>query len=197
MNYLAHIYLARSSDAAMVGALLGDFAKADVAGLYAPEVAREIMLHRLIDSYTDRHPVVQAALALFPEGRRRYAGILLDVFYDHRLSERWAEYSTEPRTEFIARFYAALAGHRAILPERLADIAPYMVSQDWLGRYATMDGVQWAIERISRRLSRNGELLRAGLDDLHHNYAALAAGFDEFFPDLIAFAAATRARLGQ
>lgn len=195
MNYLAHVYLARASDAAMVGALLGDFAKADVTGLYMPEVAREIMLHRQIDSYTDRHRVVQAALALFPQGRRRYAGILLDVFYDHRLSLRWAEYNAEPRAEFIARFYAALNDHRAILPQRLAEIAPYMVSQDWLGRYATMDGVQWAIERISRRLSRNGGLLRAGLEDLHQHYAALAAGFDEFFPELVTFAAQARVQL--
>lgn len=195
MNYLAHIYLARFSDAAMVGALLGDFAKADVTGRYAPEVAREIILHRQIDSYTDQHPVVQEALAMFPDGRRRYAGIILDVFYDHLLSQRWSEYSTVPREQFIARFYAALDQHQAILPERLSAIVPYMVSQDWLGRYASMDGVRWAIERISGRLSKNGDLLRAGLVDLHQHQAALAAGFDIFFPDLIAFAASARERL--
>eukprot|EP01034_Spumella_vulgaris_P035964 gene35964-44346_t len=57
MNYLAHIFLARQSDAAMIGAMLGDFAKANVSGVYTPEIEREIMLHRYIDSYTDSHPV--------------------------------------------------------------------------------------------------------------------------------------------
>jgi len=33
MNYLAHVYLARHDDAAMVGAMLGDFVKANDLGL--------------------------------------------------------------------------------------------------------------------------------------------------------------------
>ncbi|MDF3036990.1 MAG: hypothetical protein K0S28_2264 [Paucimonas sp.] len=42
MNYLAHIYLARQSGDAMVGALLGDFVKANRADAYAGEIRREI-----------------------------------------------------------------------------------------------------------------------------------------------------------
>lgn len=50
MNFLAHVFLARQDDEAMLGALLGDFVgSAD--------------LHRKIDSYTDRHPEVVAARA--------------------------------------------------------------------------------------------------------------------------------------
>ena len=64
MNYLAHVYLARHGDAAMVGAMLGDFVKANDVANYPPDIAREITLHRHIDSYTDSHPVVREA-ALF------------------------------------------------------------------------------------------------------------------------------------
>jgi len=171
----------------MIGALLGDFAKADISGKYPHEVAQEIMLHRQIDRYTDSHPVVKSALLLFAEPRRRYAGILLDVFYDHVLAQRWASYSTTQRQAFIERFYQALSAHEAILPDKLRDIMPMMIEQDWLGRYHDLAGVEWAIQRISQRLTRNGHLLREGLEDLRANYVALADGFDVFFPQLMAF----------
>jgi acyl carrier protein phosphodiesterase len=188
MNYLAHIYLARHSDEAMVGAMLGDFVKANGTDLYAPEIAREIILHRHIDSYTDSHPVVQSAKEMFGEGRRRYAGIVLDVFYDHVLSQDWERYCDIPRTELISRFYQALAAHEAILPERLRQIAPRLIQQDWLGAYGELEGVELAVNRLSTRLSRNGHLLREGLADVRTHYAAFARGFGDFFPDLIAYA---------
>ncbi|NVD96530.1 ACP phosphodiesterase [Massilia sp. BJB1822] len=188
MNYLAHIYLARHSDDAMVGALLGDFVKINAQAMYPAEVVREIQLHRYIDSYTDSHPIVRSAVQLFGEGRRRYAGIVLDVFYDHLLSRRWAEYSNAPKEELIQRFYQAVAQYEPLLPERLRAILPHMVAQDWLGSYEDLTSVELAVQRISQRLSRNGHLMREGLLDVREHYDVLAAGFDQFFPQLIRFA---------
>lgn len=195
MNYLAHVYLARHDDAAMVGAMLGDFVKAGDVGAYPPAIAREIMLHRYIDSYTDSHPAVLASKELFGEGRRRYAGIVLDVFYDHELSRHWERWCDVPRTALIDRFYRALAAHEVLLPPRLRDMLPYLVGQDWLGGYATFDSVEGTIIRVARRLSRNGELLRDGVQDLVRHRDAIAGGFERFFPDLVRFAQARRQEL--
>lgn len=195
MNYLAHIYLARHSEPAMLGALLGDFARGDVSGRFGPEIELEILLHRRVDSYTDRHPVFVQARQHFDPARRRFAGILLDVFFDHALSRQWQRYSSEPLPDFIARFYGALDYHRAILPADLAELAPRMTRQDWLGSYGELEGVEMAISRMSHRLSRNGELLRDGLLDLRAHYAELCASFDLFFPELVAFSLSERERL--
>ena len=192
MNYLAHIVLARHSSLAMVGALMGDFVKADLGGRFPFELEREITLHRRIDSYTDQHRLVRAAVQRFAPERRRYAGILLDVFFDHLLSQRWAAYCPIPREQLIASFYHALDEHHTLLPEKLRGIAPHMIEHDWLGGYLDFAGVEWAIVRMSQRLSRNGHLLREGLADLRSHYGALGADFDLFFPELISFAAATR-----
>ncbi len=161
---------------------------------YPAPIALEIMVHRQVDSYTDSHPVVRASLQLFAGPRRRFAGIVLDVFYDHMLSQRWEAFSDVPRARFIARFYAALQAHQHLLPEPLRAMLPSLIGHDWLARYHHMDGVEWAITRMSQRLSKNGSLLRAGLDDLHSNYTALAAGFDQFFPELVAFGQGARER---
>jgi len=193
MNYLAHIYLARQSDHAMLGAMLGDFVKADFAGKYGAEMEREILIHRKVDSYTDSHPVVKAARQKFVSGRRRYAGIVLDVFYDHVLAKNWSSYCSTPLPGFIRDFYRALAANRALLPERLAEIVPMIVEQDWLSAYRDIAGFEATIRRISGRLSRNGNLLCDCLWDVTANYEFLCDGFNEFFPELIRFAEDQRA----
>jgi acyl carrier protein phosphodiesterase len=195
MNYLAHLFLARHSGAAMVGGILGDFVKADVTGRYPVEIAREIQLHRYIDSYTDSHPAVKASAQLFPEGRRRYAGILLDVFYDHLLSLQWQRWCDEPRQAMLDRFYAALSEYEALLPDRLRTMAPHMVQVNWLNAYDDFASVEKAIDRISLRLSRNGAALREGVADLRQHDQAITAGFEAFFPDLVRFAEERRERL--
>ena len=192
MNYLAHIYLARHSDEAMLGALLGDFVKPHAGLQYSAAIDAEIVTHRKVDSFTDAHPLVLEAKAMFDGPQRRYAGIVLDVFYDHLLAKNWARYADFPLAPFINRFYGTLTRHSALLPERLARMTPYMIEQDWLGSYADYAGVELAVRRISTRLSKNGEQMRAGLVDLHANYAALETGFHAFFPELIAFVAQRR-----
>ncbi|MBS0307505.1 MAG: DUF479 domain-containing protein [Proteobacteria bacterium] len=197
MNYLAHIYLARHDNAAMLGALLGDFAKANVAGKYAPLIETEILLHRKIDSYTDSHAVTKAALQRFAPGRRRFAGIVLDVFYDHLLAKDWPSYSDVPLQEFVQNFYRTLDTHHHLLPPKLLDIAPRMAEQNWLGSYQDFRSVEFAVNRISQRLSRDGNLLREALLDLEAHHTALTAGFAHFFPELMQFAEAERNRLRQ
>lgn len=192
MNYLAHIFLARHSDDAMLGALLGDFVKPQADDQFSLEMAAEILTHRKVDSFTDSHPIVLAAKALFNGPRRRYAGILLDVFYDHLLATHWTDYSSVPLSAFIDRFYRALERRADLLPANLARLAPYMIEQDWLGSYAQYAGMENAVRRISTRLSKNGDLMCDGLADLKEHHAALADGFHAFFPQLIAFVDARR-----
>jgi acyl carrier protein phosphodiesterase len=195
MNYLAHIYLARQSGPAMLGALLGDFAKANVAGKFGPEVEREILIHRKVDSYTDSHPLVKEALQKFDPVRRRFAGIMLDMFYDHVLAKNWEQYCATTLPEFAQNFYRVLDDNAALLPERLARMAPYMIKGDWLTSYRDYASVELAVNRMSQRLSRNDNLLRDCLQDARAHYAYLCDSFLAFFPDLIRFAEAQRAAM--
>jgi acyl carrier protein phosphodiesterase len=194
MNYLAHILLARQSDDAMVGALLGDFCKPWEAGGYENDIAREIFIHRKVDAFTDSHPVILQAKSLFRQTTRRYAGISLDVFYDHVLAEHWDSYCDIPLEPFVHRFYRALLARREKLPLSLAGQVERMVSHDWLGSYRNFDSVRTAIWRIAGRLSRNGAFLKDSVEDLDAHYGALSDGFHAFFPDLIRFATHERER---
>lgn len=186
MNYLAHTWLARQSDDAILGALLGDFVHGQSTLRDWPSPVRaEIIRHRHIDRYTDAHPAVTAARSRFGE-LRRYAGIVLDVYFDHCLAREWSRWSDIPLDAFSARVYRILREHRDSLPPRLQAIAPHMAEHDWLGSYRERASVDRAVHGIATRLSRNGDRLVACLSVLRENEAEIDATFETFFPELIA-----------
>lgn len=190
MNYLAHLHLGGPQPAQLLGSLYGDFVKGPLDGRFATDVEVAIRLHRRIDAFTDRHPRVRAACARFPAERRRYAGILLDLFFDHCLARCWGDYADESLAHFSARVYRALAAEPA-LPGRLALIAPRMAEQDWLGSYREFAVLERVLGNLQRRLSRPAALDGA-LGELEHLYPWLLDDFRLFYPELQAFAAAAR-----
>src|SRR5882672_709674 len=154
MNYLAHLYLSEPNEEAWLGSLLGDFVKGPLDGRYSADITRAIALHRKIDSFTDAHPVVLRSKSRISPARRRYAGIMMDMFYDHFLAKYWCEFHDEPLDAFTARIYAILGRRHAMLPERLQRMAPSMAQWNWLGSYADVGSIHTALDRMGRRLTR-------------------------------------------
>ena len=186
MNYLAHLHLGGQRPGQLLGSLYGDFVKGRLQGQFDPEVEAAIALHRRIDVFTDRHPLVDIALGRFSETRRRYAGIVLDVFFDHCLARDWTLYADRPLEQFTADVYQVLSRERQ-LPERLAKIAPHMVANDWLGSYREFEVLEQVLRGISRRLTRPEELAGA-MAELRRLYETLSEDFSLFYPQLQDFA---------
>jgi len=187
VNFLAHAYLARGSDRSILGGLMGDFVKGPLQGRYDVELTRALTLHRRIDSYTDAHDVVRCSRRRVSPARRRFAGILVDMFYDHFLARLWQEYSDVPLEQFTAYVYAVLREHWALLPERLQQVAARMADGDWLASYRSVEAVAAALDRMGGRLTRGNAILRSG-DELLAEYEAFEADFRLFFPDVVRFA---------
>lgn len=194
MNYLAHLHLGGQRPAQLLGSLYGDFVKGPVAGRFPDELAQAIQLHRSIDAFTDSHPLIKQAIARFPAERRRYAGIVLDVFFDHCLARDWAHYAEVPLPAFTRKVYGVLAAEPE-LPERLARIAPHMAAHDWLGSYQDFAVLEQVLAGIARRLSRPQGLAGA-MQELRDLYQPLSADFAEFYPILQDFAQAALAERG-
>jgi acyl carrier protein phosphodiesterase len=187
MNYLAHLYLSEPTEAAWLGSLLGDFVKGPLDGRYGEDITRAITLHRKIDSFTDTHPVVLRSKSRISAGRRRYAGIMMDMFYDHFLAKYWREFHDEPLDEFTARIYAILGRQHAMLPERLQRMAPNMAQWNWLASYAQVHSIHAALDRMGLRLKRENRLLNSA-DELVEHYGELEADFRAFMPQVLQFA---------
>ncbi|TBU72673.1 ACP phosphodiesterase [Pseudomonas daroniae] len=193
MNYLAHLHLGGNAPAELLGSLYGDFVKGPLSGQWPASIEAGIALHRRIDAFTDSHPLQARARARFPADRRRVAGILLDLFFDHCLARDWQRYSEQPLQQFTARVYGVLAAELR-LPGNLQRMAPRMAAQDWLGSYREFEVLEQVIAGMSRRLSRPG-LLDGGLEDLRRLYEPLSEDFSAFYPALMAFAREQRGQL--
>ena len=184
MNYLAHAFFADPTPASLLGSLMGDFVKGPLHERYAADVRRAIALHRRIDAITDAHPVTLASRARMAASHRRFAGIIIDVAYDHFLARHWTDYARVPLAAFVAEVYAALQCQQAVMPERMQRVVPRMIAQDWLASYRELDSIDAAFKGISKRLSRPNTLASA-IDEVTRNYGDLCADFRAFFPDLI------------
>jgi acyl carrier protein phosphodiesterase len=189
MNYLAHLYLAEDSDESLLGNMLGDFVKGRLENQYSPEILKGIKTHRKVDAYTDANQNFLACKQLLRPDRRRFAGIIVDMSFDHFLAKNWADYSDIQLSEFTDRVYGLLLKREPTLPKKLRQRLPYMVNDDWLGSYKNVDTIGLALNAISKRLSSFEKAIpiKDGLDDIKANYDEFEENFREFFPDLISY----------
>lgn len=191
MNHLAHFLLAPGDDAGRAGTLLGDFIRGADLSAWPTEVEHAIRLHRRIDAFTDTHPVLIETRGVLPANLRRYAGILMDVYFDHLLIAQWEEWATAPLSHFADEVHATLARLAPTLPAPADRVAGGMATHKGLLASATHEGMARILARIGKRLSRPVALEQAlpALTDAHTN---LDEAFRRFFPDLQAEATAYR-----
>lgn len=185
MNYLAHLHLGGQEPEQLLGSLYGDFVKGALLGRFSAKTEDAINLHRKIDAFTDSHPVVKRALGRFTVTRRRYGGIALDMFFDHCLARDWDRYEEITLERFSKKVYAVLR-NEANLPERLAQIAPLIISEDWFGAYKDFSMIRHGLDVISERLSEP-ENLRGAFVEMTTLYEGLSTDFEELYPLLMQF----------
>ena len=186
MNYLAHAYLSDNNEESIIGNLLGDFVKGNPDFYYEGEILKWIRIHRKIDSFTDAHSIFRSSKRLVSQKRRRFSGIIIDICFDHFLAKNWPQYSNEELPVFINRVYSMLDRNKTILPERLQNILPRLISEDWFHSYRSLDGVGVTLNRISKRFKKD-DSLAGSVDEIVENYSKLESNFFSFFPELISF----------
>lgn len=200
MNFLAHLHLADGADGDMTGGVAADFVRNPDLHLLPADVFRGVMLHRLIDGFTDRHPTTLRSISRVSRTMGWFGGIVIDIYYDHILAREWARYSAEPLAAFAARSYAVLeAGHAGLpLPDPARKFLRRFIDEDRLNRYATLDGIEDTLDRVSKviaeRIPHRAMPLTLAMPILIEKDADIAADFHEFYPDLMAFAAEQRRR---
>lgn len=189
MNYLAHLFVADSEPASLVGNLIADFVKGSDLSHLPPGVERGIRQHRRVDSFTDCHPVVQRSIGRISAKWGWFSGILIDVYYDHILATTWSEWSAEPLRSFVDRVHRVLLDNVELAPVDGREMIGKLVASDRLHSYSTVAGIHDALSRLSRRIRermphRAVELERA-LPDLQDRLPLLTSDFRAFIPELI------------
>ena len=184
MNYLAHLYLAEKTEESILGNFLGDFVKGRLNDQYSHEILKGIVTHRKIDAYTDSHERVKNCKNLISTKRRRWAGVITDILFDHYLSCNWSNYSEENLDEFIDYSYSVLLKNVDIVPDNAKKIIPSLIKNNWLEKYRTVDGISLVFDRMSKRVKVENTL-KGSEEELVQNYDNLKENFEIFFPQLV------------
>jgi acyl carrier protein phosphodiesterase len=184
VNFLAHIYLSGDDPNIQLGNFIGDFVKGrNLTEQFETGIAKGIELHRTIDEFTDKHPVVKQSKVRLREKYRHYAPVIVDIFYDHYLAKNWERFHSTFLPDFAEQTYTMIMSRQAILPEKVKWMMPYMMKQDWLTSYSRIEGIARVLGGMSRRTPYDSKMNEA-VEDLQAHYADFEKEFFEFFPEL-------------
>jgi len=186
MNFLAHIYLSGNSDEMMIGNFIGDYVKGKAYLQYPGDIRRGILLHRDIDSFTDTHKATRECKSFVSSKYGLYAGIVIDIFYDHFLAVNWSKYSPLTLSEYAKKKYAVIEQYHDIFPKDVKLFFPFFLRSSWLETYSSSSGIGSVLRRMAFRTSIPDHSSFA-VEMLKENNESLQNLFYIFFDEIIEY----------
>ena len=186
MNYLAHAYLSGENDDIKVGNFLGDWVKGSDYMKYSEDIRTGIMLHRNIDTFTDKHPIVREGASRFKLRYARYSSIIMDILYDHYLANNWKDFHSMSLRDYMNRMHNVVFNNLGLYPIRLQNYLPAFMNDRWIERYATLEGIREVLDTMSKRTSLPNETEFA-ITVMQSYYADFRHEFYNFFSQIIEF----------
>ncbi len=184
MNYLAHTLLTGKRHDWLIGNLCGDFIKGRELDHLDPGIKAGLILHRKIDALTDAQPEYRRCRTLIAPSRRKYAGVITDIAFDHFLCRHWAAFCDRDLDEYVDDMYALCRERLDLFPNQLGQHFAILIERDWLRSCRTMKSLSQTFSRVGLRLRRvemKAGFVRADID-IKKNYLAFDEIFLTFFP---------------
>jgi acyl carrier protein phosphodiesterase len=186
MNFLAHTYLSGCNEEIIVGNFMGDYVKGKNY-VHLPELVRKgILIHRDIDTFTDAHEITRRSRLRLVERYHKYAGVIIDIFYDHFLASMWGDYCGIPLKEYVDRTYDLLKRNYKSLPQGIKVWFPTFLENNWMLAYQTVEGIELVLDRMSANTSLPDHTSFA-IERMRDQYDEFQNDFREFFPAIISF----------
>ena len=150
------------------------------------DIQKGILLHRAIDTFTDAHPIFRQSTKKLHSRYHHYAGVIVDMYYDHFLAKNWPAYSEETLENYSARFYQSLLDNPAILTTKTQYLLPYMIKYNWLVNYQSIPGLERILSQIDHR-TKNQSLMRFATEELVAHYDEFESEFSLFYKEVHQF----------
>ena len=185
MNYLAHMHLAFPHRALMVGNFLADFFNKRKLEDLPHEYQVGVDFHRFIDNYTDSYSNKKEALSLLYDDHGKYAGVVLDVFYDYFLVKHWTLFSRLSLREFESSVYDIFGNEKKKTKEPFLTKFETILSHHWLVKSVKDEaGLMNTFTRIQTRAKFSGNFMNA-YETLTEKEDQLEQLFLPFYADLM------------
>jgi len=184
MNFLAHIYLSGNNEQIQIGNFIGDYVKGNKYLDYPELIQKGILLHRDIDNFTDNNSLHKLAKRNISKKYKKYSGIIIDIFYDHFLAANWTDYSNIPLPEYTNTFYKLLKSNYDILPNKVQDFLPKLISNNRLLSYKDITGIKLALNKMTEYTSLP-KYTNYAISELLKNYSDFNKNFELFMIEII------------
>lgn len=183
MNFVGHIYLSGENEKIAIGNFIGDYVKGKGYEHYPDDIRKGILIHRDIDATMDAHPSFLATRELFRESYGRYAGVVVDMAFDHILTKNWNDWHTIPLKKFTRSFYGLLLKNYRVLPSQVKDFLPFMVQSNRLYSYSSLNGIEKALSIMAKYTSLPDKQAEA-ISVIRNNEAEITQHFNLLLGDL-------------
>lgn len=183
MNFLAHLYLSGNDEELMIGNFIADSVKGSKFKAYPEGIAKGIMLHRAIDFYSDNHSVFLKSIERLRPNYHKYAGVIVDIFYDHFLAKNWKDYSDKPLEQYAYEVHALMLENILHMPAKALMFLKYAISTNRLVTYGTLEGIEEVLYGMSRRIKFKSNMEFA-INDLKEHYPLFENEFRIFFEEI-------------
>ena len=183
MNFLAHAFLSPENGQMLIGNFFGDSFKGRPEKHGPIMIIEGIRLHRMIDHYTDTHPLVLKAVDLFRPQQKRFAPVVTDLVFDYLLASEFQRWSGIDLRTFTELLFNRIDDEAQYIPEKAMLFYPHLKKHNWLLHYSKLKGLQLALEGMDRRISAKSSLADCVQLVDQHRYE-LNEIFNSFFQDL-------------
>ncbi len=186
MNFLAHIHLSGENEFIKIGNFMADGVRGKQYENFPQEIQKGILLHRAIDTFTDAHPIFRQSTKRLHSRYHHYAGIIVDMYYDHFLAKNWENHSSENLENYSNRFYQSLLDNHTLLTPKTQNLLPYMIKYNWLVSYQSIPGLERILSQMDQR-TQNQSLMRFAGEELAAHYTLFEEEFSLFYKELQLF----------
>jgi acyl carrier protein phosphodiesterase len=186
MNFLAHIHLSGENEFIKIGNFMADGVRGKQYENFPIDIQKGILLHRAIDTFTDAHPIFRQSTKKLHSRYHHYAGVIVDMYYDHFLAKNWSAYSEETLESYSDRFYQSLLDNTKVLTTKTQHLLPYMIQHNWLVNYQSINGLERILSQMDQR-TKNQSLMRFATEELVANYVEFESDFTLFYKEVQLF----------
>lgn len=162
-----------------LGNLVADRIKGKKYKNYPLIIQKGILLHRKIDDYTDKHPIVKKASNLLFPKYRHFSKVIIDMYFDHFLAKNWSDFHPIPLVEFTTTYYQFILNEKHIFPNNIQFFLQKLIDHDWLMKYTEFDDLKSILWMMEQRIPYRSKISES-VDDLKANYNYFQTLFFEF-----------------
>ena len=183
MNYLGHLVLSGNNEEVLFGNFIGDAIKGNAYLDWPDNIQKGILLHRLIDDFTDNNHYYLKGKRRFYKDYPKMGGVINDIVYDFLLWQYYIDNGIPSLKKDINRFHTILEKHREDMPKKIKFMYVYMKRDNWLLNYKYEWGIKKALKGIGKRINYSNNLDQS-FNIVHENLEDFKNEFQLFYSEI-------------